>query len=88
MDDVRTPREQRRALAGRLILEYAGALPPEDVLVAVARAHRAVPSRLDLSTTTRMSRCEASVRRLFTERVVHSRPAVAGGAGIPSELSS
>lgn len=67
MEDRRAQREQCRTLADRLIVEYAGAVPPGQVLAAVLRVHHALDRHLELSTTARLALCESSVRRLLAE---------------------
>ena len=67
-----------RDLADRLILEYAGAVPPGQVLALVFRAERSLGVRGCLPAATRLEVCEQVVRRLLTDRLAHySRSSVA-----------
>jgi len=67
-----------RDLADRLTLEYAGAVPPGQVLALVFRAERSLGVRSGLPAATRLEVCEQVVRRLLTERLAHySRSSVA-----------
>ncbi len=79
MDDRRARREQCRVLADRLILEYAGAVAPGQVLAAVFRAHHSLAGQLGLSVAARMDICELSARRLLTDQV--SARGAGAGAG-------
>jgi hypothetical protein len=54
-------------LTQRLVVEYAGALPPGQVLVAVREAHRVLIHWT--SPERRLEACEGIARRLLTERV-------------------
>ena len=69
-------RQAVRELADQLVVEYAGALPPGQVLALVHRtAHR-----LSVSPVWRgdhgIEMCEVLVRRILTERLGHlSSPA-------------
>ena len=59
-----------RELADLLILEYAGALPPGQVLALVVRAERSLARLHELPADTRLLMCESLVRRLIADRVV------------------
>lgn len=59
-----------RELADLLIVEYAGALPPGQVLALVVRAERSLARLPELPAQTRLLMCEALVRRLIADRVV------------------
>jgi len=74
VDDPRARHDQCRILADRLIVEYAGAVPPGQVLAAVLRAHLGLTRHVDLSDSARMAMCELAARRALTERVA-GRPA-------------
>jgi hypothetical protein len=69
MDDRRARRERCRVLADRLILEYADAVAPGQVLAAVFRAHHFLAGQLELSVAAKMDICESSARRLLTDQV-------------------
>ncbi len=58
-----------RDLAERLTLEYAGALPPGQVLAMVFRAERSLGTRSRLPDAIRLEVCEQSVRRMLTDRL-------------------
>jgi hypothetical protein len=58
-----------RELADRLTLEYAGALPPGQVLALVFRADRSLASLGGLPATTRLEICEGVARRLLSDRL-------------------
>jgi hypothetical protein len=62
-------RTRVRELADRLTLEYAGALPPAQVLALVFRAHASLVSLRGLPASTRLEICESVARRLLTDRV-------------------
>ena len=64
-----------RDLADRLTLEYAGAIPPGQVLALVFRAERSLGSGGRLPSATRLEVCEQVVRRMLTDRLAaHSWP--------------
>ena len=58
-----------RDLADRLTLEYAGAVPPGQVLALVFRTERSLGARGRLPAATRLDVCEQAVRRLLTDRL-------------------
>ena len=58
-----------RDLADRLTLEYAGAVPPGQVLALVFRTERSLGARRRLPAATRLDVCEQAVRRLLTDRL-------------------
>ena len=65
-----------RELADRLSLEYAGALPPGQVLALVFRANRSLGTLSGLPGDLRIEVCEQVVRRLLTDRLaLYARPA-------------
>jgi len=68
MADLREDRERCRALAEQLIAEYAGAVPPGQVLATVVRANHTPTRHLKLSIAARMALCESSARRSLTDR--------------------
>jgi hypothetical protein len=64
-----------RDLAERLTLEYAGAVPPGQVLALVFRADRSLLAAGRLTAPTRLELCEQVVRRMLTDRLAsYSRP--------------
>ena len=76
MIEFRERREHQRDLTDRLLSEYADALPPGQIIAAVARAHRLVvrgagpwPERMEL--------CESLVRHQLARRAAEP---VTGGA--------
>ena len=58
-----------RDLADRLTLEYAGAVPPGQVLALVFRAERSLVAAGRMSPATRLEVCEQVVRRMLTDRL-------------------
>jgi hypothetical protein len=60
-----------RDLADRLTLEYAGAIPPGQVLALVFRAERSLVAGGRLPAATRLEVCEQVVRRMLTDRLAH-----------------
>ncbi len=58
-----------RDLAERLTLEYAGALPPGQVLAMVFRADRSLVAAGSLPAPPRLEGCEQMVRRMLTDRL-------------------
>lgn len=84
MADIREGRERCRALADQLIVEYAGAVPPGQVLATVVRAHHALARHLGLTVDARMSLCESSARQSLTGRIAEGRsPEGSGGGAAP-----
>lgn len=77
MEDRRRRRERCRLLADQLIVEYAGAVAPGQVLAAVFRAHRSLTGPLGLTLEAEMNICESFARRLLTDQV-SARTATAG----------
>lgn len=79
--------QRRRELTEQLILEYAGAVPPGQVLSAVVRSDHLLGSDLDAD---RLDMCEAVVRRTLAECAARgpralgqlSRP----GRGLPAAI--
>lgn len=67
--DVRTYADERHALGDRLMMEYAGSLPPGQVLAAVARADLVVARMDPRDSQARMSLCESIARRSITDRI-------------------
>ena len=67
-----------RDLADRLALEYAGAVPPGQVLALVFGVDRSLGVRGGLPEATRLEVCEQVVRRLLTDKLArYSRSSVA-----------
>ena len=58
-----------RDLADRLTLEYAGAVPPGQVLALVFRADRSLVAAGSLPAPTRLEVCEQVVGRMLTDRL-------------------
>lgn len=81
MDDRRARHEQCRLLADRLILEYAGAVAPGQVLAAVFRAHHSLAVPLGLSMAAKVDICESFARRLLTDQVAARRAGTGAGDG-------
>lgn len=79
MDDRRAVRDQCRLLADHLIVEYAGALAPGQVLAAVFRAHHSLAGQAGLSGTARMDICESTARRVLTDQLSASRDSEPSG---------
>ena len=67
-------------LADQLCCEYAGALPPGQILALVFRANHMVSTQPNLATDVRLTTVEAVVRHLLTERL-----AVMGRARTPGQ---
>ena len=67
------------ALAERLCCEYAGALPPGQIMALVFRANHMVATPPALTADVRLTTVEAVVRRLLTERLAVMGRAVAAG---------
>lgn len=78
MEDRRASREQCRILADRLMVEYAGAVPPGQVLAAVFRAHHGLIHHADLTPAARIAICESSARRALTDSAARRPRALAG----------
>lgn len=64
-----TSRAATRALADRLVVEYAGALPPGQVLALVYRTAGRLAGVPDLTPDARLETCEIAVRRALTDRI-------------------
>lgn len=62
-------RARVRELAERLTIEYAGAVPPGQVLALVFRADRSLASLGHAADPERIEICENVVRRLLTDRL-------------------
>ena len=86
MPEQRSQRLQLRELADRLILEYAGAVPPGQVLAAVFRANHALDGHVGPDGDTRVLLCEAFVRRQLTSHLASHRPGSI--AAVPSQLAT
>lgn len=80
MDDTWNRRTERRDLADRLMVEYAGAVPPGQILAAVTRAHRIVTSTGQGRSTSEMDMCEALARRTLADRIIHAASLVPAAA--------
>jgi hypothetical protein len=77
-------RTQLRDLADRLVVEYADALPPGQVLATVYRTAQRVRGVPGLSHQIHQQSCEQSARRILSERATSRgarsrRPAAPGG---------
>lgn len=81
MNDLRTRRRDRRELADRLIVEYAGAVPPGQVLAAVVRADRAVRAAGSFPRGRWLPLCETIARRTLAERSARLPAALAAVTG-------
>lgn len=80
MGDICKRRNERRDLADRLMVEYAGAVPPGQILAAVTRAHRLVTkTRLGMSTGE-LALCEAVARRSLADRIISATPRLTAAA--------
>jgi hypothetical protein len=73
MTDTLPFRDQLRDLAERLVLEYAGSLPPGQVMAAVYRSHRSVTGVHPAADSGRLSLCELVARAALTERLALAR---------------
>ena len=82
MADVLEDRDRCRELTEQLVVEYAGAVPPGQVLAMVFRANHALARHLELSIATRMALCESSARRSLTDRIARDAAAEPGD-GVP-----
>lgn len=69
MEQYRTHRVLLRQLADRLIVEYAGILPPGQVLAAVFRANQSLARNGGVTGEPRLLLCESVVRQALTRRV-------------------
>lgn len=76
MSDPHKRRQARQDLADRLILEYAGALAPGQVMATVLRMERLLRA-CQPDPGRRMSMCEELVRHRLTECTAARRPLVA-----------
>jgi hypothetical protein len=65
LEELKLSRDSRQLVADRLILEYAGSVPPGQVLSAVLRVDRLV-GRYD--GPDRVALCESMVRRRLAEQ--------------------
>lgn len=68
MPDTQEHRRERQALVDRLALEYAGAVPPGQVLAAVVRADRLLRASAGGRLDSDLGHCEAIARRALAER--------------------
>jgi hypothetical protein len=64
-----------RDLADRLIVEYAGAVPPGQILALVFRAAHRLAGVGALDEAVRLTVCEEAVRRSLTDRIAVSASA-------------
>lgn len=62
-------RAEVRNLADRMSREYAGLLPPGQVLALVFRAERSLVALGELSRPVRVEVCEDVVRRMIAQRM-------------------
>lgn len=69
MYDAKERRAHRRELADRLLTEYAGALPPGQILALVARTHRLIAREPGPWSAERGALCESIVRHHLTRRL-------------------
>jgi hypothetical protein len=67
-----TNKTSARDLADRLVTEYAGALPPGQVLAIVHRASARRVGVPGLTPEVRLELCEQSARRALTDRIAWS----------------
>lgn len=67
--EFHTYADERRALGDRLMMEYAGSLPPGQVLAAIARADLIVTSLDGRYSSDRIGLCESIARRNLTDRI-------------------
>ena len=85
MESSRTPAE---LLGDVMVLEYAGALRPDQVRTAIRSADRELPAMRDFPDT-RNELVESTARRVLTERLARARDAfgavrrVTVGAPVP-----
>lgn len=76
MDMTSQWRNQRRELTARMQLEYAGALPPGQVLAAVTRAELLVArTHEEPWSSDRQDVCETIARHLLTLRLASRQAA-------------
>ena len=71
MESSRTPAE---LLGDVMVLEYAGALRPDQVRTAIRSADRDLPAMRDFPDT-RNELVESTARRVLTERLARARDA-------------
>ncbi len=69
MYDAQERRAHRRDLVDQLLTEYAGALPPGQILAIVARTHRLVSREPGPWSVERGALCESIVRHALTRRL-------------------
>ena len=67
-------REAVRELADRLVTEYAGAMPPGQVLALVYRTAGRLAGLTDLAPEARLVLCEDVARRALVDRIATSAP--------------
>jgi hypothetical protein len=78
MQEARLRRAQLQQLTDRLIVEYAGAVPPGQVLAAVVRAQRLMgPDGISMSSE-RIALCERFVRQQLSLRLSAPLPTPSG----------
>lgn len=80
MHDMWNRRNERRDLAERLIVEYAGSVPPGQILAAVTRAHRLIRSTRLGRSNGEMALCEAVARRSIADRIISATPRMTASA--------
>ena len=69
MNEIRRRRADIEALIRRLTVEYAGALPPGQIVAAVVRAQRQVVRGGSPWSEERSSLCETLAREQLTRRL-------------------
>jgi hypothetical protein len=78
MQAARLRRLQLRELTDRLIVEYAGALPPGQILAAVLRAQRLMARGDRRWSPERIALCETFARQQLSLRVSRPVPSSTG----------
>lgn len=81
MEGPSTRRALLRQVADRLIGEYAGILPPGQVLAVVFKANHSVGLQRSIARESRLALCEQFARELLSQRV-------AAHARVPVSLAS
>ena len=69
MSEHCTQRDLLRRVADRLVAEYAGLLPPGQVLATVFRANHSLGGNVGISGESRPSLCESFAREVLARRV-------------------
>ncbi|MCX6399327.1 MAG: hypothetical protein NTX33_05280 [Propionibacteriales bacterium] len=82
MNDMWNRRNERRDLAERLMVEYAGSVPPGQILAAVTRAHRLVKANHLGGSNGGMALCEAVARRSIADRIISATPRLTDHRGV------